>query len=64
MLVQVGTEEVLFDDSEKLVKKAKKAGVKAELEIWEGMPHVFQMAHGFVPEAQAALKNIAQFFNR
>lgn len=64
MLVQVGTEEVLFDDSEKLVKKAKKAGVKAELEIWEGMPHVFQMAHGFVPEAQAALKNVAQFFNR
>tara|TARA_B110000971_G_C20033548_1_gene512863 strand:- start:1697 stop:2557 length:861 start_codon:yes stop_codon:yes gene_type:complete len=64
MFVQVGTEEVLFDDSNSLVKKAKKAGVKAELEIWDGMPHVFQIAHGFVPEAQAALKNMAQFFNR
>jgi monoterpene epsilon-lactone hydrolase len=64
MFVQVGSEEVLFDDSEKLVQKAKKAGIQTEFEIWDGMPHVFQMAHGFVPESQAALKNMAGFFNR
>jgi acetyl esterase/lipase len=64
MFVQVGSEEVLFDDSEKLVQKAKKAGIQTEFEIWDGMAHVFQMAHGFVPESQAALKNMAGFFNR
>lgn len=64
MFVQVGTEEVLFDDSTRLVKNAKKAKVDAELQIWQDMPHVHQIAHAFVPEAKAALRDIAGFFNR
>lgn len=64
MFVQVGTEEVLFDDSTRLVDNAKKAKVDAELQIWQDMPHVHQIAHAFVPEAKAALRDIAGFFNR
>ena len=64
MFVQVGTEEVLFDDSTRLVENAKKANVEAELQVWEDMPHVHQIAHSFVPEAKAALRDIAKFFNR
>jgi len=64
LFVQVGTEEVLFDDSTRLVDSAKKAKVEAELQIWQDMPHVHQIAHAFVPEAKAALRDIAGFFNR
>ena len=62
MLVQVGTEEVLYDDSTRLVKKAKSAGVDAELQVWADMPHVHQIAHSFVPEAEAPLRDMAGFF--
>jgi monoterpene epsilon-lactone hydrolase len=64
MFVQVGSEEVLFDDSTRLVENAEKAGVEAELQIWPDLPHVHQIAHRFVPEAKAALRDIAGFFNR
>ena len=64
MFVQVGSEEVLFDDSTRLVENAEKANVDAELQIWPDMPHVHQIAHRFVPEAKAALRDIAGFFNR
>ncbi|MGB2207356.1 MAG: alpha/beta hydrolase [Parvibaculales bacterium] len=64
MFVQVGSEEVLFDDSTRLVENAEKANVEAELQIWPDMPHVHQIAHNFVPEAKAALRDIAGFFNR
>ena len=64
LFVQVGTEEVLFDDADRLVKKAKEAGVQAELEIWQGMPHVHQIAHKLVPEARQALKTMGQFFRQ
>ena len=62
MFVQVGTEEVLFNDSTRLVDNAKAAGVSAELEIWHDMPHVHQIGHKMVPESRAALKSIAGFF--
>jgi acetyl esterase/lipase len=64
LFVQVGTEEVLFDDSTRLVENAKKANVEVELQIWQDMPHVHQIAHFFVPEAKAALRDIAGFFKR
>ena len=64
MFVQVGSEEVLFDDSTRLVENAEKANVDAELQIWPDMPHVHQIAHRFVPEAKTALRDIAGFFNR
>lgn len=64
MFVQVGTEEVLFNDSTRLVNNAKAAGLSADLEIWQDMPHVHQIAYKLVPESRAALKSIAQFFRR
>lgn len=62
LFVQVGTEEVLFDDATRLVERAEAAGTKAELQIWDDMPHVHQIAFRMVPEARAALKDIARFF--
>ncbi|MEC7512584.1 MAG: alpha/beta hydrolase fold domain-containing protein, partial [Pseudomonadota bacterium] len=62
LFVQVGTEEVLFDDATRLVERAEAAQTRAELQIWDGMPHVHQIAFRMVPEARAALKDIARFF--
>lgn len=64
MLVQVGTEEVLWDDSTRLVDNAKRDKVDVEMQVWQDMPHVHQIAHRFVPEGKAALRDIADFFTR
>ncbi len=42
-LIQVGSHEILFSDSERLCEKMKQAGVSCRLEVWEDMWHVFQM---------------------
>lgn len=64
LLIQVGTEEVLFDDSTRLAENAKKAKIDAELQVWDGMAHVHQLAHRLVPESKAALRDMADFFRR
>tara|TARA_B110000008_G_scaffold44140_1_gene41919 strand:+ start:2277 stop:3197 length:921 start_codon:yes stop_codon:yes gene_type:complete len=63
MLIQVGTREVLLDDSKKLSEKAKLDGCDVELEIWDDMIHIFQGFAPFLPEANRALKSIGSFIN-
>ena len=43
-LIQVGTHEILYSDSERLAERMKAAGCYCRLEVWENMWHVFQMA--------------------
>lgn len=59
MLVQVGSDEVLLDDSTRLVERARSAGVDVTLETWPGMFHVFQMGAGLLPEADEAMEHVA-----
>jgi acetyl esterase/lipase len=61
MLIQVGTEEILFDDSTRLAENARKAGIDATIEIWEGMWHVFQAAAPYLHEAQQAIDAIGTY---
>jgi len=58
MLVQVGTDEVLLDDSTRLAARAEQAGVPVTLEVWPEMIHVFQMGAGRLPEATEAVARI------
>jgi monoterpene epsilon-lactone hydrolase len=46
LLLQVGDAEVLLDDSTRLAEHAAGQGCEVTLEVWNGMPHVFQ---GFAP---------------
>ncbi len=62
MLGQVGSTEILLDDTLKAAAQAKKAGVPFFLEVWDEMPHVFSM-FGFLPESEVALQRIARFIN-
>lgn len=61
LLIQIGTSEVLLDDSTRFAEKAKKSGVKVDLELWPGMFHVFQIFGYLMPESKKALKKIGEF---
>jgi acetyl esterase/lipase len=44
--------------------KIEAAGGWSKLEIYEGLFHCWQMANGFLPEADKALKNAAEFIGK
>jgi len=60
-LIQVGSNEVLFDDSIRMAQKLNKAGVKVTLETYDGMMHVWQFFGGIMPEANKAIDKIGEF---
>jgi monoterpene epsilon-lactone hydrolase len=64
MLIQVGTAEVLLDDSTRLAEEAKKAGVDVTLEPWEDMIHIWQFFASMVPEGRDAVDRIASFIHK
>lgn len=64
LLIQVGTDEVLLDDSLRFAEKAKLDGVKTTLEVWEDMIHVWQYFWQYIPEGEKAIKNIALFIQK
>lgn len=64
LLLQVGDSEVLLDDSTRLAKHATEQGCDVTLEIWEGMPHVFQGFAPFLPEASEAIAKIGKFIRQ
>jgi monoterpene epsilon-lactone hydrolase len=62
ILGQVGSTEILLDDSLRAARQAEKAGVPFFLEVWEEMPHVFPI-FGMLPESQVAIERMAEFIN-
>ncbi|PPD04884.1 MAG: alpha/beta hydrolase [Methylocystis sp.] len=60
MLVHVGADEVLRDDSTRLVARARQAGVDAQLEIWPCVPHAWQLM-SFLPEARDSRAKAIEF---
>lgn len=61
VLIQVGSDELLLDDSRQYATRAAKAGVPVRLEIWEGMHHVFQLDTAHIESSQRALDRTAEF---
>lgn len=61
LLIQVGTEETLLDDSTRLAQAAEKAGVPVTLDTFEGMPHVWHIFADYLPDAQQAIDKIGEF---
>jgi acetyl esterase/lipase len=64
MLVQVSSSEVLYDDAVRVVRAAEAAGVSAELRVWPLVPHAFPAFVDILPEARAAVADIARFVAR
>jgi acetyl esterase/lipase len=61
MLLQVGTNEVLLDDSTRMATRARAAGVDVILDVTADVPHVFQAYAGVLDEADHALDRAALF---
>jgi len=64
LLIQVGDRETVLDDSLLLAAKARAAGVEVELQVWDGMIHVFQMFAAELADGRRAIGSIAQFLTR
>ncbi|MDQ6787714.1 MAG: alpha/beta hydrolase [Acidobacteriota bacterium] len=64
ILFQVGSTEILLDDSRRIHKKIQASGGTSELEIYDDVFHCWQMLNGFVPEARTALRQAAEFIRR
>ncbi len=61
LLIQVGADEILRDDSTRLAERVAAAGGEVRLEVWENMIHVFQAQAAFLPEARQAIEHIGDF---
>ncbi len=61
MLIHVGADEVLLDDSLSLHRRAAAAGVDAQFEVWPHMIHVWHMFHPVLPEGSDAIDRLVEF---
>jgi len=59
-LIQVGSRELLLSDSLRFYQKAKRLGNHIELDVWDGMWHVFQ-ALPSLPESQESYREVINF---
>lgn len=61
MYIQVGGDEGLLDDARLLADHARRAGVDVRLDVFDDMLHTFQMGAGRVPEADDAIRRMADW---
>jgi len=61
LLLISSTTEILRDDARLVAKLAASAGVEVVHHEWIGQVHVFPVFADFIPEAKAALRQVAEF---
>lgn len=62
LYIQVGTLEALLDDSLKLARNGERDGVEVELDVANGMFHVYQIFSPIVPESNHAISKLGSFY--
>ena len=61
MYIQVGGDETLLDDSRRLAARVRQAGGEVRLDVFPEMQHVFQDSAGHAPEADDAIRKLAEW---
>lgn len=61
LLIQVGSEEVLYSDAERLHQRALAAGVDSSFHEYKGLWHDFQLQAGLLKSAAAAVAQMSAF---
>ncbi len=64
LLIQVGGDELLLDNTEAFAAHAQAAGVDTRLEVWPGLFHVWHMMASYLPEARQAIDRVGAFVRR
>jgi acetyl esterase/lipase len=59
--LQVGSDELLLDDARRYAAALRERGVDVQLEIWEGLHHVFQLHVRELASSRRALDRAAAF---
>lgn len=62
LLIHVGADETLLDDSRRLADRARAAGVDVTLRIWPAVPHVWQLFNRWIPEGRESIAEACAFF--
>jgi len=60
-LIQVGTKEILLSDSVRFYQALNQANIPVKLDVYEGMPHVFQTTMYKTPESSLAILKTSEF---
>jgi acetyl esterase/lipase len=60
-LIQGGTKEMLLSDFVRLYQALDQAGISVKLDIYEGMPHVFQTFLQNTIESNIAISKTSDF---
>lgn len=60
-LIHVSGSEVLLHDARSAARRLAEAGVPAEVRVWRGQIHDFQLAAPIVPEATRSLRQIGEY---
>ena len=63
LLIQVGSDEILLDDSRMLAEKVKADGVNVTLKVWDEMWHVWPALGDLLPESKKSFEEIGEFID-
>ncbi|HFL4097307.1 TPA: alpha/beta hydrolase [Escherichia coli] len=61
LLIHVGSDEILLDDSLEIDRKVRAAGGRSYLEVWPEMLHVWHIQTGTLPQAHDGLQRAGEF---
>ncbi|SDX08130.1 alpha/beta hydrolase [Celeribacter indicus] len=64
VLLQFAGTEILADDTRRMAARLEAQGAQVTLESWPDLPHVWQILHGWLPEADDALEGVRRFLDR
>lgn len=55
-LIQTGGDDTLLDDAKRLAQRFREHGVEVELDVWDGMTHIWHLFAGRLDEGAAAIE--------
>ncbi len=59
--IQASSTEILLDDARRMARRLSEHGTEAVLDVEKGLPHVWQIYQGWLPEADTALDRAARW---
>jgi epsilon-lactone hydrolase len=62
--ILVGSYEILLDNSTRLAERARAASIKVEIEVWEGMVHIWPYFAAILPKGQEAIERMGMYLAR